>query len=193
MQQDLQTAFADILQWEGGWTQSPAEPGGASNWGVSMITFGDYRKKHGLAAPTFDDLKALTQNDAIAIYQENWVSKIDFDDIPVGVDLQLLNISINLGLVGGISLLQQELNIPITGKMDNLTIATLQGYNTIPKQASLAADLGAAWLVNKSHDEDWYKYHAGWSNRANSITNACLAMINGEIPITTAPTTGSTS
>lgn len=181
MQQDLQQAFAAILRWEGGWTESPAEPGGASNWGISMVSFGDWRKKHKLPPPTFDDLKALTPDQATAIYEETWEPQINFDNLPVGVDLSMLDKSINLGVVGGIKLLQQEINAAQTGKMDGVTMLSLRAFAAPDRAAALCAQLGAGWLMIKKQSPNWDKYKAGWTNRSVSITNTCLDMINTQI------------
>ena len=185
MQQDLQQAFAAILQWEGGWTQAEGEPGGASNWGISMVSFKDWRHKHKLPDPTFDDLKVLTKDQATSIYEETWVNQINFDSLPTGVDLMMLNICINLGVVGGIKLLQGEINANVTGKMDGVTMLSLRAYAAPDRAAGLCAQLSAAWLLNKSKDIDWSKYKAGWTNRAVSITNSCLDMINTSISTNT--------
>jgi lysozyme family protein len=193
MQQDLQEAFTDILRWEGGWTEADSEPGGASNWGISMVSYGDYCKKHKLPEPTKDDLKALTSDKAITFYEDSWVNQINFDALPVGVDLQMLNIAINLGVVGGIKLLQAEIESPQTGKMDWNTVTSLKAFTAPDRAASLVAALGAGWLKNKSQDVDWPKYKAGWTNREVSITNSALTMINNQIATANTSSTGNTS
>lgn len=186
MQEDLEKAFAVIIRWEGGWTESPAEPGGASNWGISMITFGDWRKKHSLPPPTFDDLKALTSDQAIGIYEEMWTPRIIFDQLPVGVDLMVLNNCINLGVVGGINLLQQELGVPQTGKINGTTLLALRSLSSPDRAAAFCAQLSTGWLMVKRKAPNWDKYHAGWTNRANSVLASCLDMINAAIQANTA-------
>jgi lysozyme family protein len=178
MYQDLKPAFVDILRWEGGMTISPAEPGGASNWGISMVSFTDWRHKHKLSPPTIDDLQSLTQDQAITIYEENWVGKISFDLLPVGVDLRMLDICINLGVTGGINLLQRVLDIRETGKMDGYTWLAMRSFIIVPDRlVTLINDLSIAWLALKFTQVDWHKYEAGWKNRNNDITQKCLDMI----------------
>ncbi len=43
-----------ILKWEGGFVDDPADLGGATNKGVTIGTYREYRKKKGLPEPTVD-------------------------------------------------------------------------------------------------------------------------------------------
>lgn len=46
-----------ILQWEGGFVNDPDDLGGATNKGITIGAFTEYRRKKGLSAPTVKDLK----------------------------------------------------------------------------------------------------------------------------------------
>lgn len=46
-----------ILQWEGGFVNDPDDLGGATNKGITIGTFTEYRKRKGQKTPTVDDLK----------------------------------------------------------------------------------------------------------------------------------------
>lgn len=52
-----------ILKWEGGFVSDPADLGGATNKGVTIGTYKEYRKKKGLPESTVEELKKLLDNE----------------------------------------------------------------------------------------------------------------------------------
>lgn len=180
MQADLKQSLIDVLDSEGGWTQSPAEPGGASNWGISMTTWTDYCKNTNKPVPTLDDLKALTIDQASDFYEEIWANAINFSQLPVGVDYRLLDISVNLGLTGGINLLQGVLDIPTTSKVDGTTMLALTSYQNNTRLAeTLIMALGDAWLANKKQSANWSTYALGWTIRKERADIQAIDMATG--------------
>lgn len=65
-----------IKKWEGGYVNDPLDKGGATNAGVTMATYRDYRKKKGYAATTIDDLKKMSsvewQDIFKRLYWDRW-------------------------------------------------------------------------------------------------------------------------
>src|SRR4051812_14582509 len=80
---------------------SSSEPGGSSKHGVSMTVLREWRAKHGLPAPTMDDIRAVDATLAGKIYAETFAAPIRFNDLPPGVDYRTLDVAVNLGLTGG--------------------------------------------------------------------------------------------
>lgn len=52
-----------IRKWEGGFVDDPDDPGGATNMGVTIGTYGLYCKKKGYLRPTVERLKNLKESD----------------------------------------------------------------------------------------------------------------------------------
>ncbi len=64
----------DILKAEGGWTDRAEDRGGATNFGITLPTLSDW-----LGRPaTVEDLKALTEEDARALYADRYIIKPGF-------------------------------------------------------------------------------------------------------------------
>jgi typhoid toxin secretion A len=57
------TSLNRVLQVEGGFTDDPADPGGATNRGITLRLFQEYRP-----GATVDDLRAITADDARDVY-----------------------------------------------------------------------------------------------------------------------------
>ncbi|MCF2708182.1 glycoside hydrolase family 108 protein [Bacteroides pyogenes] len=56
-----------IKKWEGGFTDNPADAGGATNMGVTIATFEAYCKRKAYPRPTVERLKRLTENEWLDI------------------------------------------------------------------------------------------------------------------------------
>lgn len=160
-----------------------SEPGGASRMGVSVTALSDWHKQHGIPPATVDDVAAMTADLAGQIYTANFANPIRFNDLPAGVDYRLLDISVNLGVTGGITLLQLALSMwPLSGKMDDATITAVK---TVDPKALVIA-LGAAWLAKKHESPGWLPhpgsvngYGHGWTNRAIKARDRALQMVGG--------------
>lgn len=68
--------IADIIEREGGFVDHPADRGGPTKYGITLRTL---RAERPLA--TVDDLKALTKDEAAAIYRQRYLFDYGFDRI----------------------------------------------------------------------------------------------------------------
>lgn len=182
MRENRQAVFDAIFKWEGEEvTLGPSEPGGASKYGISVDFLTDYRKKHGLSHARVDDVEMLTKEDAIKIYGETLLDPLRFDELPLGVDYTVADISANLGMTGGPTLVQLCLGMyPLTGTMDNATVAAVKAYD--PK--ILVHKLRAAWITKKHEAPGWFSspnaphgFGKGWTRRNNDAENVGVAMV----------------
>jgi len=83
-----------VLKHEGGWSNHPKDPGGATNFG---ITIGTYRNTLNPKA-TKDDLKHISKADVQAIYKKHYWDPIDGDGLGPGVDLAVFDFAVNSGV-----------------------------------------------------------------------------------------------
>lgn len=164
-----------IIQWEGPEiNQSSAEPGGISKYGISLTTYADYCKKANLPIPTTQTIADLTETDARNFYQIVFLPAIRFDDLLSGIDVRLVDISVNLGITGGINLLQMVLmQYPLTDIISDDLIKLLNTYD--PKAVLLALSTG--WISNKHTHPSWVTYGHGWMNRNISVHQSTLKLI----------------
>jgi lysozyme family protein len=122
-----------LLRFEGGFVDNPADPGGATNKGVTMRTFGSAAVPLLGIQPTTDNLRRLTDEQAGVIYKQLYWDKAQAD----AIELQALaNIVVDFYVNAGahaITLLQQVLNeagaspaLAVNGVMDAATSAALR-------------------------------------------------------------------
>ena len=69
---------------EGGWSDHPSDPGGATMKGVTLRTYAAWRKLHGQPEPTKADLKVISDDEVSAIFKAQYwdAARCDLRKIP---------------------------------------------------------------------------------------------------------------
>ncbi|MFI4971135.1 MAG: glycoside hydrolase family 108 protein [Hyphomicrobiales bacterium] len=88
-----EASISKTLTYEGGFTNDPRDPGGATNWGITITDARKYWKPD--ASPA--DVKAMPKSVAVEIYRQKYWAKIDCDSRPVGPDFVDFDYSVNSG------------------------------------------------------------------------------------------------
>lgn len=89
---DLSKCLPVTLQFEGGFSDNPKDPGGATMRGVTLATFRHYHP-----GATVEQLKAISMADLQAIYRDGYWAPIGGDNLPAGVDLAAFDYAVNSG------------------------------------------------------------------------------------------------
>ena len=89
-----EAAISKTLTYEGGYTNHPRDPGGPTNWGITIYDARLYWKKDATAA----DVKAMPKSVAIDIYRSKYWAKMGCDERPDGVDLVEFDFGVNSGV-----------------------------------------------------------------------------------------------
>lgn len=93
MKDNYQQAIAFVFKYEGGYVNNPQDPGGPTNRGITLATAKAFWKKDA----TIDDIKNMPKAVAEDIYKKQYANKINFDNLPNGIDLCALDASIMSG------------------------------------------------------------------------------------------------
>jgi lysozyme family protein len=128
--------FPTLLKHEGGFVNDPADPGGATNKGITIATFRSCAKQRLGIEPTLDNLKALTDAQAGKIYKPLYWDKVRGDDIELQ---ELADIVFDFQVNAGDSaskLLQKVLNdlgarppLAVDGAIGPATMAALKSVD----------------------------------------------------------------
>jgi len=136
---DFAPAIDVVLAHEGGWSHDPRDPGGATNFGITLSLFREWAG----ADKTEDDLRRLTRTDAEAIYRAEWWDRYAYDRIrDQDCATKLLDVAVNVGpsrahrLAQGAARRCGEHDIIIDGIFGPATVAAI---NAIPPRLFLAA------------------------------------------------------
>ncbi len=173
-------ALVRLLVHEGGYTNHPSDPGGPTNFG---ITIGDYRKyvKPGASAA---DVKAMKVEEAKRIYRSKYWDAQRCDELPAGVDYAVFDYGVNSGIGRSGKVLRRCLKrSDKTSKVDDGVIAAAAG-----------ADVKT--LVNAICDErlrflqglrTWPVFGKGWGRRVAEVRAFGLQLAAGAAAQVLAP------
>ncbi|WP_349368527.1 glycosyl hydrolase 108 family protein [Salinarimonas sp.] len=158
-----------VLELEGGYVDNPADPGGATNMGITLDTLRAWRHDPSLTA---QDVKTLTEAEAKQIYRANYWDVMRCDDLPAGVDLSVFDFGVNAGPSRSVKLLQQLVGATQDGIMGPNTLAAVATKQPVPLIESFA-----------DGRLDYYKslstystFGRGWTNRTERVEQEALSM-----------------
>lgn len=95
-----------ILKREGGFVHDPADPGGATNMGVTRKTLAEWRG----VPVSIQDVRDLTRTEARAIFHETYIREPGFDNMPPDLLSVLADSSVHHGPRQTTLFLQHVLN-----------------------------------------------------------------------------------
>lgn len=172
-------SHAFVAKWEGGLTDHPADPGGITNYGVSLrflldqgLDVGDIDHDGDIDA---DDIRALSKDDAKRIFRSVfWTSQYELlDKTHPCCAMVCYDTSVNMGLSYGRRLLQQALGgLAVDGIWGPLTWSAIANSND-RITAQVMIELRRAryrYLVDRNRALKVFLN--GWLNRCDDLERA---------------------
>lgn len=166
---DLKKLIPFILKWEGGFVNDPDDLGGATNKGITIGTFGEYRKRKGLPPPTVQDIKSLSDKDWYEIFKNMYWDRWKADEIKSQSVANILVDWVWASGSHGIKRPQRLLGVKADGIVGKQTIAAVNAMDaaTLFKmikddRAKFIDEICKARPANE-------RFRKGWTNRINSI------------------------
>jgi lysozyme family protein len=171
---------ARLLVHEGGYTNDPRDPGGPTNWGITIADYRHYKMPNATAA----DVKAMPLADAKDIYRRKyWVANgLSCDDLPAGVDDSVFDYRVNSGIGRADKVLRRVLGLPDDAP-NGVVIGALEQRDTKA-------------VINAINDEriaflrslrTWDHFGAGWGRRVAEVRAFSLQLAEGAAPPTPVP------
>lgn len=165
-------ALSRLLLHEGGYTNHPADPGGPTNFGITIHDYRKYAKPNATAA----DVKAMTIEQAKAIYRERYWDAQRCSDLPAGVDYAVFDYGVNSGIGRGGKVLRRVLKLPDAhGMVDDPVIAAARAADA---RAVIVAVCDERLRFLRSL-KTWNVFGAGWGRRVAEVKAVALAMADG--------------
>ena len=170
MEETFNAALAHVLKFEGGYTDHPSDPGGATNLG---ITIGELARIRGRAV-TKDDVRALTREEAAAIYRRSYWDAARCPALPSGIDFAVFDCAVNQGLGRAARFLQQAANVKIDGKIGPMTLAAAAAK---PGETLLIEFMALRMQSYGSLQRLFKTFGLGWSRRLMATHASALARL----------------
>jgi lysozyme family protein len=159
-------ALAFILRQEGGFVHHPADPGGATQFGITRRTLALSRGR----PVSVDDVRALTREEAGYIYRSLYWNAVRADELPAGIDLVVFDIAVNSGPGRAVRLLQAALDVDVDGILGPVTMSTARAAEPSETIRGLTR-LRLAFLARLS---GWPVFGRGWRRRALAVEQEAL-------------------
>ena len=122
--QNFARALAFTLQWEGGYSDNPADHGGATMKGITQATYDAWRKAHDLPVMP---VKGITTVELQSIYHHNYWDACECDSLPTSVAIAVFDAAVNSGPSRSIKLLQKACGgLTVDGAIGPKTLAAAQ-------------------------------------------------------------------
>jgi lysozyme family protein len=171
-----------LLASEGGYVNHPADPGGPTNYGITLKDYRRYAKADASAA----DVRAMKVEEAQAIYREKYWNAICGDALPAGLDYCVFDYAVNSGIGRAPKVLQRLLGVAVSGRVDDATLAAARQRDS----RALIEAICAERLRFLQSLKTWPVFGKGWSKRVGEVKVAALAMADraaGGVPIRDTP------
>lgn len=181
----FEKAIPVILKHEGGYVNHKADPGGATNFGISLRFLAEHPEDGDFDMDgdvDVEDIKNMTLRDAMDVYHKHWWAKYRYQNInDQTIATKVLDFSVNMGAKRAHILLQQALNkefglkLTCDGILGPASFGVINGIEEDDEQRLLTAYCDEAWgfyqrlIANKPSLAVFKK---GWYNRAYSLRKA---------------------
>lgn len=130
MAETIETALRHTLKVEGEFVDHPADPGGATKFGITQRTLSDWLGR----TATTDDVRNLEWETAKSIYRKNYWEPLRADEMPPALAILSFDVAVNSGIRASVKNLQRALNhggasLITDGIIGNKTINASQKYS----------------------------------------------------------------
>lgn len=164
------------LREEGGYSNHPKDPGGATMKGVTQRVYDAYRDRKGVARQGVRDIARAELEE---IYRRQYWDAVKGDDLPAGLDLVVFDFAVNSGPSRAIKTLQQALGVTADGALGEVTLARLAAIPDVEGIVAAVSSLRLAFLKRLS---TWGTFGRGWSARVSRVRKAAEDLIDG-VPV----------
>lgn len=146
-------AVAVILEREGGLIDNPKDPGGITNFGISLAAYPRLGR---------EGIKKLTKDQAKALYKRDYWDKAFCDKLPPNLRLLMLDAAVQHDPIDAAKLLQKALGVVVDGKIGPVTLKRLAAVPANEMAANFLAERALYYVFLK---DTFSTFGRGWMRR----------------------------
>ena len=164
-----------LLMHEGGYTNHPSDPGGPTNFGITIYDYSKYVMPGATAAA----VRAMTLTEAKGIYRAKYWDAQRCDELPAGVDYAVFDYGVNSGVGRSGKVLRRLLKLADnTSTINDAVIAAARQADARMLTAAIC-DERLRFLMSL---KTWGVFGKGWGRRVAEVKAASLALAAGAAP-----------
>ena len=175
---EFEDALKFVLKWEGGFTNHPKDPGGATNKGITQKVYDVYKvsRKH----PKMS-VKHILDFEVKEIYETKYWDLVRAKWLKAPLALVMFDTAVNFGPAGAIRRLQKALKVTITGAWTQ-EISDVIHECDAGKVALEICKLRKIWRNYRVKQNPSQKvFLKGWLNRDNDLINEVNKLLGASI------------
>lgn len=177
-------AIRRVLKHEGGYVNDPADPGGPTNYGITLATY----RANGFPKATAADVRSMPIAHAMAIYRPRYWNPLG-DSLPAGVDYVWFDYAVNSGPARATRVLRAVCGVPAGAPVAELLAAVRTRHPE--RLVGAICDERLRFLKGLRH---WPRFGNGWQRRVDECRAAGRRMAGHQspanVPSTEAPGKG---
>lgn len=170
---EFSRSLAKVLKSEGGFSNHPQDPGGATMMGVTQRVYDAYRDRQGQPHRSVRYIDTAELQD---IYRSCYWNTARLDKFPAGVSYVVFDGNVNSGVKQSVLWLQRALGVNADGVVGPATIAAA---NSHPNHDKLIADILAFRLAFLKALKTWKTFGKGWAARIADVKATGQAWATG--------------
>ena len=170
MKDNFERCLALTLGFEGGYSDHPSDPGGATKYGVTRATLARVRGR----AVSKAEVRALTRAEAGEIYRREYWDAVAGDELPAGVDAVAFDHAVNSGPAAARKTLRAALGLPPSAGSSAILAACRRA-----RPDALAREMCRRRLRFLRALRAFPTFGRGWTQRVDALEAAALAMAAG--------------
>lgn len=171
--QNYAASLKRVLAHEGGYSNHPADPGGATMRGVTQRVYDAFRAQSGRSKQS---VSKIAEDELQTIYRLQYADKVRFNDLPSGVDYVVFDGAVNSGVSQSVKWLQRSVGVKDDGIIGAVTINAVKQRNP----ATVINDICDRRLAMLKQLKTWKTFGKGWTSRVEGARAAALEMAAGE-------------
>jgi uncharacterized protein (TIGR02594 family) len=168
-------ALAHVLEMEGGWADDPYDPGGPTNFGITLTTYAD-DKGVALTAENFaqlkSELRSIRRDTVRRIYRDRYWVPAACPVMPPALAFFHFDAAVNHGVLGAARLLQGAVGAAIDGEIGPETLGK-GAARPVPDALDLYADVRRRHYRSLS---TFWRFGNGWLARIDRTLAAALQL-----------------
>lgn len=159
-----------VLRQEGGFSNDAADPGGATQMGITEHCLAAWRGR----PVTAEEVRDLSAEEAKEIYRAQYWNLMRCEDLPRGIDLMVFDFGVNAGPGTSVKMLQRAVGVKPDGAVGPHTLRA----TTAAEAAPLVEALAQARLDHYRGLPTFARFGRGWTRRVEDVRRQALLMIS---------------
>lgn len=167
-----------IKKYEGGYVNRASDPGGPTNFGITWRALAAHRGEPATSAAEWaPKVKAMSIDEAVKIYEKNFAPPIHYNDLPLGVDVVMMDYGVNSGPGRPVRVACSIVGSPGT----KLTPEVLEKIKAFPANVFInkMCDERLAFMKSLKGGAMWQEYGKGWGARVADLRSYSVSLAHG--------------